>query len=33
VVIDVQTRTSTVKILSCRDIIEKGDLAMERPAR
>ena len=33
VVIDVQSRTSTIKILSCRDVIEKGDLVMERPAR
>jgi hypothetical protein len=33
VVIDVQSRTSTVKILSCRDIIQKGDLVMERPSR
>ena len=31
VVIDVKSRTSTVKVLSCRDIIRKGDLAMERP--
>jgi hypothetical protein len=33
VVIDVQSSTSTVKILSCRDIIQKGDLVMERPSR
>jgi len=33
VVIDVQSRTSTVKVLSCRDVIRKGDLVMERPAR
>jgi hypothetical protein len=31
VVIDVQSRTSTIKVLSCRDIIRKGDLVMERP--
>jgi hypothetical protein len=30
-VIDVQSRTSTVKILSCRDVLQKGDLVMERP--
>ena len=33
VVIDVQSRTSTVKVLSCRDVIRKGDLVMERPPR
>jgi len=32
-VIDVKSRTATVKVLSCRDIIRKGDLAMERPAQ
>ncbi len=30
-VIDVKSRTSTVKVLSCRDVIQKGDLVMERP--
>jgi hypothetical protein len=33
VAIDVQSRTSTIKILSCRDVIHKGDLVMERPAQ
>ena len=32
-VIDVKSRTSTVKVLSCRDVIQKGDLVMERPPR
>jgi hypothetical protein len=32
-VIDVKSRTSTVKVLSCRDVIQKGDLVMERPSR
>jgi len=30
-VIDVKSTTSTVKVLSCRDVIQKGDLVMERP--
>ena len=30
-VIDVKSKTSTVKVLSCRDVIQKGDLIMERP--
>lgn len=33
VVIDAQSRTSTIKILSARDIIREGDLVMERPAQ
>jgi len=32
-VIDVKSRTSTVKVLSCRDVIQKADLVMERPPR
>ncbi len=31
VVIDVQSRTATVKALSCRDIVRQGYLVMERP--
>jgi hypothetical protein len=31
VVIDVKSKTSTIKVLSCRDVIRKGDLVMERP--
>jgi hypothetical protein len=31
VVIDVKSKTSTIKVLSCRDIIQKGYLVMERP--
>jgi hypothetical protein len=31
VVIDVQTRTSTIKVLSCRDALHKNDLVMVRP--
>ena len=33
VVIDVQSKTSTIKILSCRDVIQKGDQIMERPSQ
>jgi hypothetical protein len=33
VVTDVKSTTSTVKVLSCRDVIRKGDLVMERPAQ
>jgi hypothetical protein len=33
VVIDVKSKTSTIKILSCRDVIQKGYLVMERPAQ
>ncbi|MBN2198348.1 MAG: hypothetical protein JW747_00700 [Candidatus Aminicenantes bacterium] len=33
VVVDVQSRTSTIKVLSCRDVIRKGALIMERPAQ
>jgi hypothetical protein len=33
VAVDVQSRTSTIKVLSCRDVIQKGDLVMERPPR
>jgi hypothetical protein len=32
-VIDVKSQTATVKVLSCRDVIRKGDLIMERPAQ
>jgi hypothetical protein len=32
-VIDAQSRTSTVKVLSCRDVLRDGDLVMERPSR
>ncbi len=32
VVIDVQSRTSTIKVLSCRDVVQKGDMIMERPS-
>jgi hypothetical protein len=32
-VIDAQSRTSTVKVLSCRDVLREGDLVMERPSR
>ncbi|OGD21182.1 MAG: hypothetical protein A2W03_10400 [Candidatus Aminicenantes bacterium RBG_16_63_16] len=31
VIIDVKSRTSTIKVLSCRDILRKGDLVMDRP--
>jgi hypothetical protein len=31
VVIDAQTRTSTIKVLSCRDALRKDDLVMVRP--
>ncbi len=31
IIIDVKSKTSTIKILSCRDVIRKGDLVMERP--
>ena len=31
VVVDVKSRTSTIKVLSCRDTIRAGDLIMERP--
>jgi hypothetical protein len=31
VVIDVKSRTATIKVLSCRDVLQKGDLVMERP--
>jgi hypothetical protein len=31
IVIDVKSKTSTIKVLSCRDVIRKGDLVMERP--
>jgi hypothetical protein len=33
IVIDVKSKTSTIKVLSCRDIIRKGDLVMERPSQ
>ena len=33
VVIDVQSKTSTIKVLSCRDIIQKDYLVMERPSQ
>lgn len=31
IVIDVKSNSSTIKVLSCRDVIRKGDLVMERP--
>jgi hypothetical protein len=31
VVIDVKSQTSTIKVLSCRDVVRRGDLIMERP--
>jgi len=31
IVIDVKSQTSTIKVLSCRDVIRKGDRVMERP--
>jgi hypothetical protein len=31
IVIDVKSKTSTIKVLSCRDVIRKGDRVMERP--
>jgi hypothetical protein len=33
IVIDVKSKTSTIKILSCRDIIQKGDRVMQRPPK
>jgi hypothetical protein len=33
VVIDVKSKTSTIKVLSCRDVLKKGDLVMVRPAQ
>jgi hypothetical protein len=33
IVIDVQSRTSTIKVLSCRDIVQNGDLVMERASQ
>ena len=33
IVIDVKSNSSTIKVLSCRDIIQKGDLVMERPPK
>jgi len=33
VVIDVQDQTATVKVLSCRDSVNQGDLVMLRPSR
>jgi len=32
IVIDVKSNSSTIKVLSCRDVIRKGDLVMERPS-
>jgi hypothetical protein len=32
IVTDVKSNTATVKILSCRDVLHKGDRVMERPA-
>ncbi len=32
IVTDVKSRTSTIKVLSCKDIIQKGTQIMERPA-
>ena len=31
IVIDVKSKTSTIKVLSCRDVIRKGDQVMARP--
>jgi hypothetical protein len=31
IVVDVKSRTSTIKVLGCRDVIRMGDLVMERP--
>jgi hypothetical protein len=31
VVIDVRSKTATIKVLSCRDVVQKGYLVMERP--
>jgi len=31
IIVDVKSRTSTIKVLSCRDVIRRGDLVMERP--
>ena len=31
IVIDVKSKTATIKVLSCRDVIRKGDRVMERP--
>jgi hypothetical protein len=33
VVIDVKSETSTIKVLSCKDVLRKGDLVMVRPAQ
>jgi hypothetical protein len=33
IVTDVKSNTATIKVLSCRDVLHKGDLVMERPAR
>jgi len=33
IVTDVKSNTSTIKILSCRDVLHQGDLVMERPPR
>jgi len=33
IVIDVKSNTATIKLLSCRDVIRKGDRVMERPPR
>jgi hypothetical protein len=33
IVIDVKSKTSTIKVLSCRDVLRKGDLVMVRPAQ
>ena len=31
VIVDIQNKTSTIKILSCRDAVRIGDLIMVRP--
>jgi len=33
IVIDVKSNTATIKLLSCREVIRKGDRVMERPPR
>jgi hypothetical protein len=33
IAIDVKSKTSTIKVLSCRDILKRGDLVMVRPAQ
>ncbi len=33
VVVDVKSKTSTIKVLSCRDVVRNGDMVMERPTQ